>query len=277
VVDRFEESLVTPEYFAAIGMRLVRGRWIEAGDAADAAVINETLARRAFGGEDPIGKPMKQLGRPVRVVGVAADLKYLRMDREAEPELFRGYAENLGGRPSLFIAIRVEGDPGSVAAAARTRITAIAPMQAIHGVQTLEENLSDSIAPRRLNLLLMLGFAGISLLMAAIGIYGVVAYSVTQRTREFGIRRALGASGWRIAGSVFRYGLGPALVGIAAGLLGAMGLARWMASLIYGVEPLDVFTFAAVSLLLTAASAVACVIPAARAARIDPLLSLRVE
>lgn len=277
VVDRFEESLVTPEYFAAIGMRLLRGRWLEAGDSPDATVINETLARRVFGTEDPIGRPIKQLGRPVRVVGVTADLRYSRMDAEAGPELFRSYSGNIGGRPTLLIAIRVEGDPLSLAATARTRIAAIAPTQAIYGVQTLEEDLSDSIAPRRLNFFLLIGFAGVSLLMAAIGIYGVVAYSVAQRTREIGIRRALGASGWGIAASVFQYGLIPALAGIAVGLLGAMALAKWMASLIYGVEPLDFLTFATVPIILALTVAIACAIPAARAARIDPLLSLREE
>ena len=113
--------------------------------------------------------------------------------------------------------------------------------------------------------------------MAAIGIYGVVAYSVAQRTREIGIRRALGASGWGIAASVFQYGLIPALAGIAVGLLGAMALAKWMASLIYGVEPLDFLTFATVPIILALTVAIACAIPAARAARIDPLLSLREE
>ena len=168
-------------------------------------------------------------------------------------------------------------DPLSLAATARTRIAAIAPTQAIYGVQTLEEDLSDSIAPRRLNFFLLIGFAGVSLLMAAIGIYGVVAYSVAQRTREIGIRRALGASGWGIAASVFQYGLIPALAGITVGLLGAMALAKWMASLIYGVEPLDFLTFATVPIILAATVAIACAIPAARAARIDPLLSLREE
>ena len=277
IVDRFDESLVTPEYFAAIGMRLVRGRWIEARDAADAAVINESLARRAFGTGDPIGQPMKQLGRPVRVVGVAADLKYSRMDQDVVPELFRGYAQNIGGRPTLFIAVRVEGDPALVASSARKRLAEIAPMQAIHGVETLEASLSDSIAPRRLNLLLMLGFASVSIAMAAIGIYGVVAYSVTQRTHEIGIRRALGASGWQIAGTVLRCGLSPALAGIAAGSLGAIGLAKSMASLVYGVEPLDMVTFLTVPIVLAAAATAACLLPAARATRIDPMIALRLD
>lgn len=277
VVDRFDESLVTPEYFSAIGMRLVRGRWLEEHDAADASVINETMARRMFGTGDPVGRSIKHLGRAVRVVGVAADLKYARMDGEVTPEVFRGYAQNVGGRPSLVIAMLLEGDPKAVAAAARSRLSAIAPRQAIHGVQTLEARLSDSIAPRRLNLAVLLGFAAASMLMALIGIYGVVAYSVTQRTQEIGIRRALGASSSRIAGSVLASGLGPAVVGIVVGLLGAMAFTRWMTSLVYGVQPLDLVTFATVPLLLLAATVMACLVPALRAIRIEPLIALRFE
>jgi putative ABC transport system permease protein len=277
VVDQFEESLVSPGYFSAIGMKLVAGRWIEAGDPADAAVINETLAKKVFGSQDPIGQFIQNFGRPVRVVGVAANLKYSKMDADPGPELYRGYAENLAGFPSLSIVARVKGDPLAIAEAARARVTAVAPQQAIHGIRTLGDALSDSIAPRRFNLVLLIGFAGAALLMATIGIYGVVSYSVSQRTKEIGLRMALGATRRQIATLIIGGGMSFILAGIVTGLGGAYALTRWMASLLYGVEPHDFSTFAVVPVLLGVTALLACAVPAARAARVDPLVSLRQE
>lgn len=274
-VDRFDEFLVSPSYFPAVGMRLIAGRWLIAGDAADAAVINETLARRAFGDQDPVGREISKLGRPVRVVGVVANLKYQNLDLEPGPELFRGYGQNINNLPAISIVARVQGNPTAIAAAAQTRIRAIEPQESIYGIQTLADALSDSIAPRRFNLVLLATFAGIALLMAIVGIYGVVSYSVTQRTREIGVRLALGAQPWSVVGLLVKQGMGFCAAGILLGIAGTYGLTRWIAGLLYGVQPNDPSILAGVALIFLAVAFLACAIPAARATRTDPLLSLR--
>lgn len=277
VVDRFDDSLVTPGYFGALGMRLVRGRWLTAGDAREATVVNETLARRVFGQADPIGQEVRLFGRPVRVVGVAADLQYAQRDQPTGPELFRGYTGNLAGRPVLQVILRTSGDPEMLIGPVKALLAVVAPAQAVHDIRTLEAELAGSIAPRRLHFALLLGFAVISLALATVGAYGMAAYSVTQRTREIAIRRALGAGSVEIWGSVLRLCLWPASLGILAGLGGAAVFARWMRTLLYGVEPLDGATFVAVPVLLFGAAIAACVFPAAKAVNVDPIATLRMD
>lgn len=275
IIDQFQESLVSPGYFAAMGMRLIAGRWLESGDPADAAVINETMARRVFGDRDPLGQDIGKLGRPVRVVGVVANLKYSKLDAEPGPEVFRGYRHNLSGLPTLSVVARVQGDPLLIAAEARRRIAAIEPQESIHDVQTLEDVLSDSIAPRRFNLMLLTFFACAALLMAGVGIYGVMSYSVTQRTREIGVRLALGAKPWGIAGMLIQQGMTLAAAGILAGLAAAYVLTRWMSSLLYAVQPNDPAIYASVTAFLASIAFIACLLPAIRAAHVNPLTSLR--
>lgn len=274
-VDQFQESLVSPGYFAAMGMRLVAGRWLEANDLADAAVINETLAKRAFQNHDPLGQNILKLGRPVRVVGVVANLKYARLDAEPGPEVFRGYSQNLSGLPTLSVVARVRGNPLAIATAARSRIAAIDPQQAVHDVQTLADALADSVASRGFNLVLLASFAGAAFLMAIVGIYGVVAYSVSQRTVEIGLRMALGAKQWGIVGMLIRQAMLFTMAGILIGIAASLLLTRWIASMLYAVQPNDPETFSLVTGMLVLTALLACAIPAARAARIDPLLSLR--
>jgi putative ABC transport system permease protein len=278
VVDVFRENLVSPGYFGAIGMRLVKGRWITDADAPDATVINETMAQRAFGDADPIGQSIERLGRQIRVVGVAANLKYSKLDADPGPEIFRAYPQNLGpGRVTMTLALRVAGDPLGVAPAARRLISNIDPTQPIYNIETLQKALSRSIAPRRFNLYLLGTFAAASLLMAMVGIYGVIAYSVAQRTREIGIRMALGAQRADMVRMVVRQGMAIALAGIAAGVVAALGLTRFMASLLYGVRPDDTPTFALVALVLAATALLASWGPALKAAVVDPLIALRYE
>jgi predicted permease len=278
VVDVFRENLVSPGYFGAIGMRLVKGRWITDADPPDATVINETMAQRAFGAGDPIGQSIDRLGRQIRVVGVAANLKYSKLDADPGPEIFRAYPRNLGpGRVTMTLALRVAGDPLGVAPAARRLISNIDPAQPIYSIETLQKALSRSIAPRRFNLYLLGTFAAASLLMAMVGIYGVIAYSVAQRTREIGIRMALGAQRGEVVRMVVRQGMAIALAGIAAGVVAALGLTRFMASLLYGVRPDDTATFALVALVLAATALLASWGPALKAAVVDPLIALRYE
>ena len=278
VVDQFQESLVSLGYFGAIGMRLVKGRWLMAADPPDATIINETMARRVFGDADPIGQRIDRLGRQVRVVGVAANLKYSKLDADPGPEIYRAYPQNLGpGRVMMTVVVRIPGDPLGIAPAARKLISGIDPTQPVYNVETLQQALSHSIAPRRFNLFLLGTFAGAALLMAVVGIYGVIAYSVTQRTREIGIRMALGAQRGEVVRMVVKQGMGIAISGIVIGLAAALGLTRFMASMLYDVKPNDSSTFALVAITMTATAALASWGPALKAALVDPLIALRYE
>jgi putative ABC transport system permease protein len=276
VVDSFRETLVSPGYFAAIGMRLVQGRWLTDGDPPDATIINETMARRAFGDANPIGQSIERLGRQIRVVGVAANLKYSKLDADPGPEIFRPYLQNLGPG-QLTLALRVMGDPLGIAPAARTLISDIDPTRPIYSIETLEKALSRSLAPRRFNLYLLGTFAAASLVMAVVGIYGVIAWSVAQRTHEIGIRMALGAQRGQVVRMVVKQGMAIALSGIGIGVAAALGLTRFMASLLYGVRTDDAPTFALVAFVLAITALLASWVPALRAAVVDPLIALRYE
>ena len=247
-------------------------------DPPDATMINETMARRAFGDKDPIGQRIDHLGRPVRVIGVVANLKYSKLDAEPGPELYRAYPENLGsGGVEMTVVVRMPGDPLPIAPTARKLISRIDPAQPVYKLETLRQALSDSIAPRRFNLFLLAAFAASAFLMAVVGIYGVIAYSVTQRTREIGIRMALGAQRGEVVRMVVRKGMEIALAGIAVGLVAALGLTRFMASLLYDVKPNDPPTYALVAIALAATAGLASCGPALKASRVDPLIALRFE
>jgi putative ABC transport system permease protein len=236
------------------------------------------MARQVFRDEDPIGRRIDRLGRPIHVIGVAANLKYARLDGEPGPEIYRPYRQNLGpGRASVLVAVRMPGDPLGIVPAASKLVSGIDATQPVYNVESLQEALSDSIAPRRFNLFLLGTFAGAALLMAVVGIYGVIAYSVAQRTREIGIRIALGAEPGALVRAVVRQAMGIALYGITAGLAAAVVLTRFMASLLYDVKPDDLATYVLVALSLTATAVLASFGPALRAARVDPLVALRYE
>ena len=278
VVDRFQESLVSRGYFGAIGLQLVRGRWLAENDSPDATIINETMARRVFGISDPIGQRIERLGRPIQVVGVVANLKYSKLDADPGPEIYRAWSGNLSpGRLTVSVAVRIPGDPLAIAPTARKLVSGIDPTQPVYDVESLQQALSQSIAPRRFNLFLLASFAAAALLLAVVGIYGVVAYSVTQRAREIGIRMALGAQRGEVVGMVVRQGMATAVSGIAIGLVAAWGLTRFMASLLYDVKPNDPSTFALVAVALTSTVVLAAWGPALKAARVDPLVALRHE
>jgi putative ABC transport system permease protein len=288
------ERLLTPEEFATtppilvnsttaaltrvMGFRMVRGRWFADGESA--TVLNETLARRAFPGRDAIGHRIQvsDEGPWLTVVGIVADLKYSKLDRSAEPEIYVPYAragDSVWGFDVLILA--AGDDPLPLAPIVRQLVSAIDPTQIADRVMTLEQALADSIAPRRLNLLLLGTFAGAAMLLAAIGIYGVMAYSVTQRVHEIGVRMALGARRSDVVGMVVRQGLHITLAGIIVGLLAALALARVMENLLYDVQPTDPMTFAVVTAVLTLTAVVACCVPALKAAFVDPVITLRNE
>jgi putative ABC transport system permease protein len=261
-------------YLQALGMTLEKGRWLTAGDT-EAVLLNESMAREVFGGADPTGRQFTAFGRRT-VAGVVSDVKYFKLDAAAPPEMYIPIAQTPGVM-EIEIAARTLGHPASVAPALRKLIAEMDPSQPVYDVKTLDRALAESIAPRRFNLFLLGGFAVAALLLAVVGIYGVAAYSVAERTREIGVRMALGAGRGQVAGMVLRQSLPIALAGIAAGLAATWSLTRLMASLLYDAQATDPATFAAVALLLGITAVAACVGPALKAASIDPTVALRYE
>jgi putative ABC transport system permease protein len=278
MVDRFRESLVSPGYFHAIGMHLLEGRWLGDTDAPDATIINETMARHAFGNRDPLGQRIAGLGRPVRVIGVVANLKYAKLDADPGPEMFRLFSQNLeGGNATMTVAVRMAADPLGLASTLRSSVARLDPAQPVYDVQSLEQALSASVSTRRFELVLLGIFAISAIIMAMVGVYGVIAYSVTQRRREIGIRLALGAQRSKVVQMLVIQGMLIGFWGIAAGLMAAFGLTRVMVNLLYGVAPNDPAIFGAAGVALAAVVVLASWVPGAKAATVDPIISLRYE
>jgi putative ABC transport system permease protein len=275
-------STVASGFDRVMGLRVIRGRWLADSEPGPAIVINESMAHELFGEGDAIGK---QLGLGdnlddramlASIVGVVRDLKYSRLDAPAEPEVYIPYqlSTSLLG---MMLMVRTASDATAMAPAIRNAIAGIDRTQPVADVQTLEQALADSIAPRRFNLYLLGAFAAAALLLALIGIYGVIAYAVTQRTQEIGVRMALGAQRGQVVGLVVREAMRLAAVGITAGLAAAFALTRVMASLLYDVKPTDPWTYAAVAAALAATALAACCKPALEAAWVDPARALRQE
>ena len=275
---------VSPHFFGAAGIRLLKGRLFEQGDRAGAprvAVVNETLARRFAPGyprETPLGRrvlvptPGSDTPSPAAVVGVVADFRASRLDAPVEPQLFLPAAQSGAGNQLL---VRASSDPAALTGAIRAQGRPLS-IALLHP-ETLADRLDASIAPRRFEMTLLIVFAALAVLLALIGIYGVVAYMVTQRTREIGIRVALGAQRPDVVRLVLGEGLRLVCAGVVVGLGAALALTRFLQSFLYGVKPADVLTFVAVSLLLVAVAALAAWLPARRAAAVDPLVALRYE
>jgi putative ABC transport system permease protein len=272
-------SSISPAFGPLLGMSLVSGRWFNDLDSPGVVIINESLARRDFKDIDPIGRRIRNpwLGQNAlaTIVGVARDLKYAAIDADPAPELFFHYAD----APffSITLVMRVDGDPIAAAPAIRRALSAIDPTQSLYNVKTLEDVLSESIAPRRFNLLLLGTFAIVALVLAALGVHGVVAYSVSERTREIGIRLALGAERWNVVRMMVAQGMWSVVAGLVVGLFGAWAATRLIAGLLYGVRPHDTATFAVTTLALGSIACLACVVPALKAALVDPVTALRAE
>jgi len=278
---------ISPDYFRALGIRLVKGRQFTERDTKDApgvVVINETLAKQFFGAEDPIGRRLGLSGPTDwrEIVGVVDDVRNYGLDADVKPEAYMPYLQNapgyLAGTSSgMSLVVRAASDPSGLTAAIRSSVQAVDKDQPVYNIQTMEQFLAESIAQRRFNVLLLSVFAALALILAAVGIYGVMSYSVTQRTHEIGIRMALGAQGRDVLRLVVGQGLVLCLIGVGVGLLAAFVLTRFLASLLYGVSAIDFATYTAVSLLITVVAFLASYIPARRAARIDPMIALRYE
>jgi putative ABC transport system permease protein len=283
----------SPDYFRAMGIRLLRGRSFTAADTASSqrvAVINETMARRFWSGENPLGRrvaldfesmkffpdkpPQLDLDAGMReIVGVVADVRAIGLDSEPVPELYTPLTQRPGSEMSFVL--RGAGDPSQWAKRIRSEIRSVDPDQAIASLRTMDEVLSTSVARPRFNTLLLTLFAGMALILAMVGVYGVISYSISHRTREIGIRMALGAQRREVMAMIVKEGLLYAATGLALGATGALALTRVLAGLLYGISPTDPWTFALVSALLCGAALLACYLPARRATRIDPMLALR--
>jgi len=287
-----EFKAITPDWLRALGARLLRGRDFTEADTLEApgvVLVNETLVRRYFTNEDPIGQRFKMgsnqpllnatnvWGLPEwsEIIGVVSDVKSLHPQPEAVPEVYQSYWQWPMQNPTVLV--RTTGDPAALAEAIRRETKSIIPNLPPPLVRTMDNLLSETVAQPRLQTGLLSLFAGVALLLAALGLYGVLAYSVTQRKREIGVRVALGAQRGNVLALVICQGMKLALTGVAIGIIAALAFTRVIHSLLYEVEPADPLTFAAVSLLLVFVALLACWLPARRAARVDPMEALRCE
>jgi putative ABC transport system permease protein len=276
--------IVTLGYFQTLGIPLVRGRLFQPGDHAQAplvALVSERFAELYFPGEDPIGRRLR-VGA-VRaddspwwtIVGIVGGVRDNALERPPDPEIYGAYAQ----RPRRYMTVvaRSAGDPEAVLGALRETVAEVDPEQAVGNLSTLEDLVRRSLAPARFTGSLLSAFAAVGLALAAVGIYGVVAYAVARRTREIGIRMALGAEARSVLSLVLSWGGSLVGLGVALGLPAALGAGKAVSGLLFGVEPADPAILAGVTLLLTAVALAACLVPAVRACRIDPMRTLRSE
>jgi len=276
-----ERSSVTPNYFHLLGIPLLRGRFLGESDddkAPQVAVINEGFARTYWPNQDPLGRRFKRNGADspwITVVGVIANARTESLAEAEVPQIYLSLYQSASRRLAIFL--RGHMDAAAIPDEVREQVQAVDPTLPISGSQTLDETVSASLSERRFSMEIVALFALTALLLAGLGIYGVISYIVSERTHEIGIRIALGAQNRSILRMVMRQGLGLAIAGAAVGLFGALIVSHSMAGLLYGVRPTDPLTFAGVALLLIAVALLACYIPARRAVRVDPLVALRHE
>jgi predicted permease len=275
-----EFRTVTPDYFGAIGVPLIKGRTFNDGDKLDSpavVLINETMARQYFAEGDPLGKQLTALtGQPSQIVGVVGDARQWGLDLPPAAEIYFPYAQ-VAISAETSLVVRAGGDPARLSDAVRNAVREVNADAPVLRLKTMSEVLDQATAQQRFTMALMAVFAGIALVMAIIGLYGVMSYSVTQRTHEIGIRMALGASRRDVMRLVVGQGLTLALVGVGTGLLAAFAVTRLLATLLFGVSTTDPLTFAVVSLILLGVAVGACFVPARRATRVDPMVALRYE
>jgi putative ABC transport system permease protein len=274
---------VSPDYMAALEISLKRGRLFQISDSESGlpvALVNEAMARQYWSDTDVVGRQIQWVGggpRNLTVVGVIADVHQDRLDGPTLPAMYVPLAQSpLPVRNLTFVA-RTTGPPLSIASEVRQAVESVDRTLPIFGLQTAEQRLARSLAPRRFNMFLLVVFAASALALAALGHYAVTSYLVSQCSREFGIRIALGATSLRIIGTIMAHSLVLVAVGLVIGTSSAMLLTRFMSSLLFGIDATDGATFASVAALLIAISMFAVLVPALRATRVDPVVSLRCE
>jgi putative ABC transport system permease protein len=276
-------STITPTYFEALQVPLLAGRIFNERDNANApkvVIVNRKVAIKHFGSETAaLGKKLtiwRDEKFPREIVGVVGETKPGTLEEEGGAQIYTPHAQD-GSWGFMTLAIRTTADPAAMTTTLRREVLSLDKDLPIFNVKTMEDVVAASIGSRRASTLLFSVFAGVALLLAAVGIYGVMAYTVTQRTQDIGIRMALGAQAGDVLRMVVRQGMTLVLIGIGVGLAGALGLSRVIANLLFGVNAADPMTFAAISLLLGFVALLACYLPARRAARVNPVEALRAE
>ncbi len=277
-------TIASPGYFSAIGTPILRGRPFLDSDTADSqpvAIISKTLADQFYPGEDPVGKTIKlppDKFPTMTIVGIAADVKHFTVREKTGPEFYVVYTQKpYPDMLTMQVAVRTQADPRSVIGGAREAIRSVDPGLPIAKVSTLATLVDDSMTQSRFSMLLLSAFGALALILASIGIYGVISYGVAQRTQEIGIRLALGAQPRNVFAMVLGQGARLAGLGVVLGFVAAFGVTRLMASMLFGVQPADPLTFAIVPALLMGVALLACYLPARRATRVDPIIALRYE
>ena len=278
---------VTANYLQTMNIALRQGRYFTDHDDENSmrvAIINETMAREYWPGQNALGRRFK-LGDPaddvpwIQIVGIVADVRQMGLDEPVKAEMYFPYQQvpEYDFYMPRDLAIRTSGDTSALVGSVRSIVHEVDPDQPVSNVATMSDVLGVEAAPRRTGMIMLVAFAALALLLASLGIYGVLAYFVTQHTNEIGVRMAVGASPLNILGLVVRKGMGLTLVGVAIGLLASFGLTRLMSSLLFGVKASDPVTFISVPLVLVVVALVACLIPARRAMKVDPMIALRYE
>ena len=289
-------TAVSGQYFQAIGATLLRGRFFTPQDTASelpVAIITQSIAKQYWPGQDPVGKRIRwgiresQNRTWMTVVGVVADLKQYSLETPSDPQILlasdqleqeESNPSNVSGDlRSMYVVVRGHSSAQSLAADLKNALRGLDSRLAIANLQPLTETVAASAAPQRFNMMMMTGFGGIALLLASIGLYGLISYSVSQRTHEIGVRMALGAKRTNVLGLILRHALKLTLIGVGIGVAGALALTQLLSSLLFGVKPTDPLTFIVVSLILSGVAALASYIPARRAMRVDPMVALRYE
>jgi predicted permease len=280
---------VSPDYFQTLGIELVKGRVFTTQDTRDSqpvVVINEVLAQLYFPDEEPLGKRLKLFSDSpsAEIVGVVRHVEHYNLDgqRSVQSQFYNNFNQTSlqalpGGVRRINLLTRTEVEPLTLAAAVRDQVKALNKDQAVFNVRTMEQIVAQSVAPRRFSMLLLTVFAIVALALASLGIYGMMSYAVTQRTREIGVRMALGAQSGNVLSLVIGQGIKLALAGVVLGLIASIALTRTIKNLLFGVSATDPLTFAAIALLLLLVALLACYIPARRATKVDPMIALRYE
>jgi putative ABC transport system permease protein len=281
--------VTSPTYLKAMGIRLIKGRFFTAQDTQTSprvAVIDEAFARQHFPDQEPVGQRLagNEDNPSAEIIGVVAHVKHFGIDSEEriQSQLYLPFNQAPDEilpmlAPRMNLVLRTSADPLALAAAVRREVQALDPNQPLYNITTMEETLDRSLATQRLSTMLLMMFAGVALVLAAVGLYGVMSYVVTQRRHEIGIRMALGAQRADVLRLILRQGMWLTACGVVLGLTASFALSRLMASLLFGVSPTDPVTFVLVALALAVVTLVACLVPARRALKVDPMIALRYE